>query len=539
MAVREKKKLGDLLIEAEVITPAQLQAALEYQRKARRRLGEAIVELGFLTEEALHAALARQLRIEPIDLETVEPDFDLLKRIPETTARKHLLMPVSRAGNLVHIAMADPLDLFAIDEIAIKLGCDVKVSLAREAQVTAAIIKHYGVTSSIREALRAVGRGEAAADGEAGAIDLAAAPQEAAPVARLLDTLVRQAVDGRASDIHIEPDEENVKIRVRVDGVLFANAPVPKALQASLISRAKVAAGMDIAESRIPQDGRFKMRHEGRELEFRVSAFPTIYGENVVIRILRKDAALTRLEDAGLRGATLERSLRMFQSPFGIIVVTGPTGSGKTTTLYAALNLLNRVDRHIITIEDPVEYRIAGVRQAQVNPKAGLTFASSMRSILRQDPDIIMVGEIRDAETAEIATQAAMTGHLVLSTLHTNDAPGAVVRLIDIGIEPYLIASSLAGTVAQRLVRRVCPACRGAGCLECRKSGYCGRIGIFEALMLDEAARALVHNRVPASALREHAVRHQGMESMREDGMAKARLGLTTEEEVKRVTAGD
>ncbi|MBI5638410.1 MAG: Flp pilus assembly complex ATPase component TadA [Nitrospinae bacterium] len=536
MAVREKRKLGDLLVEAGALSAAQLKAALERQRHTRKKLGEAIIDLELLTEEAILQTLARQLRIDLVDLDALEPDFDILKKIPEATARKYALLPLGRAGNHVHIAMADPLNIFAIDEIAIKLEAEVKVSIAREGQIAAAITRHYGVTSSIREALRSVQGAEEVRE-EAAVPYLSAVPREAAPVAKLLETIVRQAARDRASDIHIEPDEEDVKIRTRIDGVLFANAPVPKALQAALISRAKVLGRMDIAESRLPQDGRFQMEHEGREIECRVSAFPTIHGENVVMRILRKDAALTKLEDTGLRGATLERALGMFRAPFGIIVVTGPTGSGKTTTLYAALNRLNTVERHIITIEDPVEYRVPGVRQAQVNPKAGLTFASSMRSILRQDPDVIMVGEIRDRETAEIAMQAAMTGHLVLSTLHANDAPGAVVRLVDIGIEPYMISSALAGAIAQRLVRRVCSGCAGAGCMECRKSGYAGRIGIFEALVLDEPARALVNGRASASALREYAVQHLGMETMRRDGVEKTKRGITTAAEVNRVTA--
>lgn len=536
MAVREKRKLGDLLVAAGALSPAQLKTALERQRHTRKKLGEAIIDLRILTEEAILLTLANQLRIELVDLDAVEPDFDILKKIPEATARKYALLPLGRVGDLVHIAMADPLNIFAIDEIVVKMEADVKVSIAREHQIIAAITRHYGVTSSIHEAMRSV-QGADEVREDAAVPYLAAISREAAPVAKLLETIVRQAARDRASDVHIEPDEDDVKIRTRIDGVLFANAPVPKALQAALISRAKVLGRMDIAESRLPQDGRFQMVYEGREIECRVSAFPTIHGENVVIRILKKDAALMKLEDTGLCGATLERALGMFRAPFGIIVVTGPTGSGKTTTLYAALNLLNAVERHIITVEDPVEYRVPGVRQAQVNQKAGLTFATSLRSILRQDPDVIMVGEIRDRETAEIAIQAAMTGHLVLSTLHANDAPGAVVRLADIGIEPYMISSALAGAIAQRLVRRVCPACTGAGCMECRKSGYAGRIGIFEALVLDDAARVMINGRASASALGEYAIRQLGMETMRFDGIEKAKRGITTTVEVNRVTA--
>ncbi len=534
MAIREKRKLGDLLVEAGALSAEQLKTALERQRHTRKKLGEAIVELRILTEDAILQTLARQLRIDLIDLDAFEPDFDILKKIPEATARKYAVLPLGRAGDQVHIVMADPLNIFAIDEIAIKLDAEVKVSIAREHQIAAAITRHYGVTSSIHEALRSV---QSVSDArEAAAAYSAQVPREIAPVARLLDAILRQAVRERASDIHIEPDEEDVKVRMRIDGVLFACAPVPKALQAALVSRVKVLGRMDIAESRLPQDGRFQVEREGNEVECRVSAFPTIHGENVVIRLLRKEAALTRLEDTGLSGATLKRAAGMFSAPFGIIVVTGPTGSGKTTTLYAALNLLNTIERHIITIEDPVEYRVPGVRQAQVNVKAGLTFASSLRSILRQDPDVIMVGEIRDHDTAEIAIQSAMTGHLVLSTLHANDAPGAVVRLADIGVEPFMISSALAGAIAQRLVRRICFRCGGAGCMECRKSGYAGRTGIFEALALNEGAREMIHARATAMALREYAIQHLDMQTMRRDGMEKAKRGITTVAEVNRVT---
>ncbi|MBI5177848.1 MAG: Flp pilus assembly complex ATPase component TadA [Nitrospinae bacterium] len=563
MAVRERKRLGDLLIAAGVLAPEQLKQALEHQQQTKRKLGEALVYLKFITEEAIINTLADQLKIEVVNLDEVEPDMDLLRKIPEATARKYGLIPVSKEGNAVKIAIADPLNIFAIDEVAIKLGCEVIVAIARDQQVQAAITRHYGVTSSIREALRSIkGTTMKVDEGEeeAALVDITAAPTELAPVAKLLDTIVRQAVRERASDIHIEPDEEKLTIRTRVDGIMFVAATIPKALQAALISRAKVISHMDIAESRIPQDGRFKMDYEGKDVEFRVSTFPTIYGENVVLRILRKDATMARMEDTGLMDDSLKKALSILSTPFGIVVVTGPTGSGKTTTLYAALNLLNTVDKHIITVEDPVEYRLAGIRQAQVNVKAGLDFAKSMRAILRQDPDIIMVGEIRDRETAEIAIQAAMTGHLVLSSLHTNDAPSAVMRLVDIGIEPFMISSAMVGAIAQRLVRRICLHCktpiareealklvpklperitlnRGEGCMECKKSGYSGRIAIFEVLVMDEQAKFMVTNKVSAAELKDYATKKQGMTTMRQDGINKMLRGMTTYEEVKRVTS--
>jgi len=561
MAGREKKRLGDLLVDAGAITQEQLMTALKYQREKGVKLGKALIELGYLTDADITNNLASQLGIEVVRLDDIEPNLELLKKVPEATARKYLLFPLSQKDGYIKVVMMDPLNLRAIDELTIKLQSDIKVAIAPEDQIERAITKHYGITSSVQEALRALRGSEYVDTGEdeLKIKDISVAPTELAPVAKLVETIVRQAVNDRASDIHFEPDENNLIVRNRIDGVLFVAAMIPKALQAAAASRIKVISDMDIAETRIPQDGRFKLLHNDEPVEFRVSSFPTIYGENIVLRILHTDAVKAELSETGLSGSSLDKSLQLFKAPFGIVIVTGPTGSGKTTTLYAALNLLNTIEKNIITVEDPVEYRLQGIRQSQVNAKAGLTFASSMRSILRQDPDIIMVGEVRDLETAEIAIQAAMTGHMVLTSLHTNDAPSAVVRLSDLGVETFLIASGLVGVIAQRLVRTICNTCKrpltpeeakakipnigsrviyvGDGCADCKRSGYTGRIGIFEVIMMDEPMKALVSRKVPAAEIKKYARTNQKMVTMREDGLEKMLQGVTTLEEVKRVTA--
>ncbi len=563
MAVRQRKRLGDLLVEAGVLTEDQLKKALASQKETKKKLGEAVVDLGFITDEDILNTLAKQLNIEVVNLEELEVDVSLFKNVPEAIARKYTLIPLKKENNTITVVMADPLNIFAIDEVAIKTGHDVQVAISTEHQIEMAISKHYGVTSSIQDALRAIRGTEITAEvgeDEIAVTDMSAATTDLAPIARLVETVVKQAIRDRASDIHIEPDEDDVKMRYRIDGLLFQNAVAPKVLQSAIISRIKIISNMDIAETRIPQDGRFKIIFEDEDVEFRVSTFPTIYGENVVIRILRSDMTMVDMQKTGLIGVSLEKGLELLKTPFGIILVTGPTGSGKTTTLYAALNLLNDVEKNIITIEDPVEYRLEGIRQSQINPKAGLTFASGMRAILRQDPDIVMIGEMRDFETAEIAIQAAMTGHMVLSTMHTNDAPSAVVRLTELGLEPFLISSSVVGVIAQRLVRTICKSCKeplsreealkmlpklkedvtlysGAGCMECKRSGYSGRTGIFEVFAMDEQMRTMVNARSASSALKDYAIKNQGMVSMLQDGRIKVAMGLTTMQEINRVTA--
>lgn len=569
MARREKKRLGDLLVQSGVISEDELGVALAEQKSTGKRLGKAIIDLGLLKEEEMIEVLADQLKISYVDLQEVEINLDLLKLIPENLARKHTLIPIEKNNGVVKVAMADPLNVFAMDEIAIKMGMEVQPAIGTENQILAAIQQYYGVTTSIYDAMRTFGdvedqgpAGTATQEALDQARDALTMAPEAAPIAKLVDVIIAQAVQDKASDIHIEPDETKTRVRYRIDGILFEATAPPKKLESAIISRVKIMSKMDIAETRTPQDGRFQVQVGNRDVEFRVSTFPTIYGENVVIRILNPQETMMKIGDVGLSDTLIPKFQEVLAKPHGMTVVTGPTGSGKTTTLYASLNELNTPDKNILTIEDPVEFRLEYIRQAQVNVKAGLTFAAGLRAMLRQDPDIIMIGEIRDLETAEIAVQSAMTGHMVLSTMHTNDAPSAVVRLIDLGIEPFLISSSVAGVIAQRLVRKICSKCKervppddvtiefknippekvvlyhGTGCLNCKKSGYLGRIGIFELLILDEEMKRMVIERQGSFEIKRYAV-SQGMRTIREDGLIKALKGITSLEEIKRVSFED
>ncbi|MBI4390029.1 MAG: Flp pilus assembly complex ATPase component TadA [Nitrospinae bacterium] len=568
MAIREKLKLGDVLLKAGIISEDQLRKALEYQKSHNVQLGNALIQLQFITEEQLIGNLSRQLNIPYVDLTEVRIDPAAVKRVKENVAKVHKLIPISiKSGKLV-VAMSNPLNIFAIDEVVIQSGMDVDVAIATEGDIDAAIQEHYGVAASIQAAVKSIGRGEEKKE-EAKAVLAARGPGLAeaseAPVAKLADMILRQALDDGASDIHIEPTQDELNIRYRIDGVLFEATRPPKTVESPLISRRKVLSNMDIAETRAPQDGGFSARFGEREIEFRVSSCPTIYGENLVLRILDRSKLRFSLIDLGLMGADLNKFQDLLKNPYGVILVTGPTGSGKTTTLYAALSLLNTPEKNIKTIEDPVEYRLPGIRQTQVNPKANITFANGLRSLMRQDPDIIMVGEIRDRETSEIAVQAALTGHLVLSTLHTNDAPGALSRLSDLGIEPFLLASSVMGVLAQRLVRKICLKCKaprepaeeelkalfprgdrkpvvlykGEGCKACKRSGYSGRMGLFEALAVTDEVRELILKKSAPMTIRELARKTQGMKTLREDGIAKVLSGYTTVDELNRVTFAD
>jgi type IV pilus assembly protein PilB len=470
--------------------------------------------------------------------------------------------------------MPNPLNLLALDEVRNKVKTDVEIAIGTEKKIKKAIEQHYGAVAALFETTV-----QQLANDSAGGVaqestdyrktydlvakDLPTGPMEDASAARMLDLVMIQAIRDRASDIHFEPDEKALRVRLRIDGFLYETLTLPKQIQPALASRIKILAEMDIAETRLPQDGNFNVKLERRGFEIRVSTFPTIYGENVVLRILDQTNPLFKLEELGFSDDTLNQFKQLVRKTNGIILVTGPTGSGKTTTLYAVLNMINSKDKNIITIEDPVEYRLALIRQTQINPKSGITFATGLRSILRQDPDIIMIGEIRDLETSEIAMQAALTGHVVLSTLHTNDAPEAISRLIDIGVEPYLISSCVIGVLAQRLVRTICPDCkvpyqadpknmndlgvdvskikqpltlyRGKGCKNCRQSGYRGRSGIYELLLVNEEMKKLISERASTQVIREVAGKTAGLVPLRVDGLRKALKGTTTVEEVNRV----
>lgn len=569
MAIRQKLKLGDVLVQAGAITADQLNQALAKQKALKVPLGEALVDLGFITEEKFLTSLASQLKIPYLDLQGVKISQDAIRKVQESVARKHKVIPISIENGSLKLAMTDPLNIFAVDEVTIQSGMDVITVLAAESDIDRAIQEQYGVAASIKAAVKSLGvqeeKKEEAAALVSGGDTPATLNATEAPVAKLVEMILKQALDDGASDIHIEPTEDDLNIRYRIDGVLFEASKPPKSVESALISRIKVLAKMDIAETRAPQDGGFSAKLGPKEIELRVSTCPTIYGENMVLRILDKSKLLVDLQGSGLMGANLDKYHILLEKPYGVILVTGPTGSGKTTTLYGSLAKLNSPTRNIKTIEDPVEYRLEGIRQTQVNPKANITFATGLRSLMRQDPDIIMVGEIRDTETAEIAIQAALTGHLVLSTLHTNDTPGALSRLSDLKIEPFLLASSIVGVLAQRLVRKICKQCKvqhdateeelkvlfpkgdsqpvtlyhGAGCKACKKSGYAGRMGIFEVLVITDEIRELVLQKAAPMSIRKKAVETQDMKSLREDAISKVLGGYTTVEEVKRVTFAD
>ncbi|MFQ5673633.1 MAG: GspE/PulE family protein [Nitrospinales bacterium] len=566
MATREKLRLGDVLVQAGAITKEQLEEALRIQKTSGERLGKTLVRIRFLTEDKLADSLAKQLKIPYVDLREIKINQAAIKKVEQNIAEKHTLIPIAIQDGQLTVAMADPLNIFAIDEVTIHSGMDVKPAVSPGEDIEHAIQEYYGVAASIEAAMKSIGVLDAKKQ-EAQAVledQPAAAALEVSetPVAKLVEVILKQALDDGASDIHIEPTEDDLNIRYRIDGVLFEATHPPKSVESALISRIKVMSNLDIAETRAPQDGGFSIKLGAKEIELRVSTCPTIYGENMVLRILDKSKLMVDLKTSGLMGSSLEKYQTLLKKPYGVILVTGPTGSGKTTTLYASLNLLDCKTKNIKTIEDPVEYRLPGIRQTQVNPKAGITFATGLRSLMRQDPDIIMVGEIRDGETSDIAIQAALTGHLVLSTLHTNDTAGALSRLSDLGAEPFLLASSIVGVLAQRLARRICQNCktkyelgpdelkqlfpkgtdkkvllsRGEGCRQCKRSGYQGRIGIFEVLMVTDDIRALILKQAAPMTILKAARQTQGLRTLRYDALQKVLNGYTTLEEVNRVT---
>jgi type IV pilus assembly protein PilB len=551
----KRKKIGEMLLAEGLLTSEQLETALAEQRRHGGRIGAILKSLGFVTEEGIIKTLGRQTGIPHQVLSTVIIDPDVIKCVPELLARRHQAIPLYKKGITLTLAMVDPLNVVAIDDIARATGLEIQPVVATEQDVMRAIERQYGMTATIQEAVKDLDP----IDEEDSSATAAERLAEDTPVVKFVSTIITQAVHAGASDIHIEPDADVLRVRNRLDGILQEVTTAPKGLQGGVLSRIKILADMDISERRVPQDGRIQMKVGERDIDFRVSTLPTIYGEKVVLRILDKRQGLVKLPELGFSPGTFETVQRLVTRPYGLFLVTGPTGSGKTTTLCAALNTINTMARNIVTIEDPVEYQLKIINQVQVNVKAGVTFANGLRSILRQDPDVIMVGEIRDRETATIAIQAALTGHLVLSTLHTNDAPSAVARLVDIGVEPYLIASSLIGVVAQRLVRKICPSCRkpttvpsgvfegvtpeggalspakGTGCSGCRNTGYNGRTALFELLTMNDALRDLIVERATASAMRAAAVK-AGYAPLRHAGLAKAASGITTLEEVYRVT---
>jgi len=570
----EKKHFGDFLVDAGVITAEQLKKALQDHRRVGERVEQTIVRLKYADEERVLQCLADYFDLPFVDLDTYLIDEKVIKIVPEELARRHRMIPLFKIGNTLTMAMANPLNILALDEVRNNTKTDVEIAISTEEKIKKAIDQHYGFSATVLEtSFQQLVKGDGHEPSleptgyrktyELAIKELLPDQVEEAPAAQLFDILMIQAIRDRASDIHLEPDEKSLRTRLRIEGFLYELLTLPKKIHPSLTSRIKVLAEMDIAETRRPQDGNFNVKMDNRSFEIRVSTFPTIYGENVVLRLLDQTSSLMKLEDLGFTDEMLLRYKQLLRRPNGIILVTGPTGSGKTTTLYASLNMINSMDKNIVTIEDPVEYRLALIRQTQVNLRAGITFATGLRSILRQDPDVIMVGEIRDLETSEVAIQAALTGHLVLSTLHTNDAPEAITRLMDIGVEPYLISSSVVGVLAQRLIRTICPNCkvpiqldpmlfselgenflkpkepitvyRGKGCKNCKQSGYYGRLGIFELLLLNERMKQLISEKARAQIIGETAKETTGMVSLREDGLRKVLKGMTTLGEVDRV----
>jgi type IV pilus assembly protein PilB len=553
-----KVQLGTLLVERGLCTPVQVDAAVAEQARTGTSLGRVLVAQGTITETDLVAALAAQVGLEFVDLHDRQVDPTAAGAVSDALARRYQALPISWEGTTLVVAMADPSNVLAIDDIRSVTGADVRVVVATRTAIEAAINRVHRLDADVEDVTVALEVVEE--------VDLASLREvtEDAPIVKLANLLIRQAIQDRASDIHIEPTEHDVRIRYRIDGVLHEVMRSPKRVQSGLISRVKIMADLDIAERRMPQDGRLSAVIAGRQIDLRVATLPTVHGEKIVLRVLDKGTALLDLGELGFLPATLNRYRAMFEKPYGTILVTGPTGSGKSTTLYATLNQLNDPSKNVITVEDPVEYRLPGINQVQVNPKAGLTFAAALRTILRADPDILLVGEIRDRETATIAMEAALTGHLVLSTLHTNDASSTPTRLVEMGLEPYLVSSAVDCVVAQRLIRRLCERCKTAyfptradltalgwdlddeavpdelfqpvGCGACSRTGYQGRFALHEVMLVSEELKAMVAERAHPEDIRKVAVA-QGMGTLRQTGLAHVRNGLTSVEELLRVVA--
>lgn len=560
----EDKSLGAILLETTGLTEEQLEQALALHREKGIRLGDALVQLKFLRMEDILKALSIQLGFpyeNKINMDEIPPE--LIADLPINYAKKNELLPIRKEGNAVVIAIADPTNFYAMDDVRTLLGCEIKPVIASSYEIMNAINSVYNRTAEAGDAaMSELGEtiSEITTDFDE-PVDLLDATDEA-PIIKLVNSLMFRAVKQKASDIHVEPYERELAVRFRIDGVLYDVMTPPKRAQNLILSRVKLMAGMNIAEKRLPQDGRIRIKIAGKDIDIRVSTIPAAFGESIVMRLLDRSAVLLSLDTLGLYGKVLERVNELIHRKNGIVLVTGPTGSGKTTTLYSALSKINSKELKILTVEDPIEYQLLGINQVQVNPKIELTFANTLRSFLRQDPDVIMVGEIRDRETAEIAIQAALTGHLVLSTLHTNDAPSSITRLVDMGVEPFLVSSSVIGILAQRLMRTVCRDCakkytptpdelvqigvkaedlkgrqiyRPTGCPNCLETGYSGRTGIYELFIMDDDIRGEIMKGADATTIRKVAV-SKGMTSLREDAAQKVIQGITTIEEVLRVT---
>ena len=553
-ALRRRTLLGELLVEAGAVDASAMARAMTERAHGEERLGQTLVRLGLVSQRDVCRALARQLDVPYVDLDEFVPEERALLTLPEHLARQLQAVPLALTETNLRLGMVDPLDVLAADDVRRQTGYDVEPAVISHDHLLRALDAYPAPgenMTSLTSAITAPTAGDMDVDHLRNLVD-------EAPVVRLVNLIILKAVRQHASDIHVEPGEHRLGVRYRIDGVLYDAMALPRHVNAAVVSRLKIMAEIDIAERRLPQDGRIQLTVDNREIDLRVSTIPITHGEAVVLRILDKTAGPLGLEQIGLLSEDRRRFVSLIGNPYGIVLLTGPTGSGKTTSLYAILSLLNSTKHKIISVEDPVEYHIAGVNQVQVNPRAGLTFAKGLRAFLRHDPDIIMVGEIRDEETARIAVHAALTGHRVFSTLHTNDAAGALTRLVDMGVEPFLVASSVIGVVAQRLVRVLCERCKQAydaprevleslgtlapadgqgtfhrpvGCEFCNRTGYRGRTGLFEVMVVDEGIKTLVARGASASAMKREALR-AGMRILAHDGVEKARLGLTSLEEV-------
>jgi len=562
-------RLGDLLVSSGLITPAQLEKALQDQKVSGTKLGSALVKLGYMSEKNLVSFLSRHYGVPAIDLNEIQIDSEAMKMIPADVIFKYQAIPIKRVGATLRVAMSDPSNILAIDDIKFLAGCHVEVFVSTESAIKTAIERFYDPSDALNDIMGDIKEGEKIdLLEESEEIDVSELKQavEDAPVVKLVNLILNEAINRAASDIHIEPYEKVFRVRLRVDGVLYEFMKPPMKLKNAITSRVKIMSKLDIAERRLPQDGRIKVKYgRDKEMDFRVSVLPTLFGEKVVMRLLDKSSLQLDMTKLGFEENPLLEFREAIHKPFGMVLVTGPTGSGKTTTLYSALTELNQISENISTAEDPVEYNLMGINQVQIHEEIGLSFANCLRSFLRQDPDIIMVGEIRDFETAEIAIKAALTGHMVLSTLHTNDAPSTISRLLNMGIEPFLVASAVNLIVAQRLARKVCDGCRtavqvspqmlmnlgvppeelpgftcykGAGCTRCSNTGYKGRMALYEVLPVREEMRELILQGASAGEIKKGAI-GLGMKSLRQAALQKLKEGITSVDEVLKVTVED
>lgn len=563
-------RLGELLVRENIISVAQLKKAQQEQQKSGARLSTALIKVGAIEESMLTEFMSKQYGVPSIDLRDFNADPEVIKLVPKDIAEKHLVVPVSRTGNTLVVAMCDPANIYAIDDLKFRTGHTIDPFIASEPAIKEAIDRYYNSGGpSIEEIVADYGADdvEVSDDDEREQFEEASRAADEAPVIKLVNLILKDAITKRASDIHVEPYEKDFRVRFRIDGVLYEVMRPPTKLRAAIASRIKIMASLDISERRLPQDGRIKIKlSQGREMDFRVSVCPTLFGEKIVLRLLDKESLQVDMTKLGFDAEPLEWFREAIDRPYGMVLVTGPTGSGKTTTLYSALTSLNDATSNTSTAEDPVEYNFAGINQVQMNEEIGLNFAAALRSFLRQDPDTIMIGEIRDFETAEIAVKAALTGHLVLSTLHTNDAPGTVSRLLNMGIEPFMVTASLNLILAQRLCRRLCPACKKPsgtpdqeallkagispeqlgtftvyeknGCRECNNRGYRGRVAIYEVMPFWDPLKEIVINGASTAEIKQEAVR-LGMQSLRMAALGKVMAGVTTLEEAVSNTAPD